>query len=412
MRRNATTRRDHYETLLLENFRPHLRPLGENCWPRIAELKDGGFGMSYLGMLLYLNGWNRDSRSTCHPRGLFYDTGTAAFGVGCFVKDDRSFRSGIHLVAPRGRDALKETSRFARLVTELAPGVPVYARHLTRSQLDAFGAMARWVDIHECPWHREAPSEDETYCHRRITLADLQRRDGGGYRVLTLKGWESRSHRTKARLAHNRFSNFLERNKLRYSLVPYAPEMVGSAKEIVREHFSAVARQGTLIGSSAADYRGLVDFVPSISDQRFMCRVGYLVGQGLKVPVSFFAAEDLGEKIAGCYATVTRRDPSFLSAGCDERGFSAISQFSLLRYFRDLMEAGFEIADLGGSETQDLDRFKRQLGAKDDPTFWAVYEPSLRTEPEVLSNTEMDYLIELERSQDDGLGLGLDRSTN
>lgn len=60
------------------------------------------------------------------------------------------------------------------------------------------------------------------------------------------------------------------------------------------------------------------------------------------------------------------------SSALDSRGFSAISQYCYLRLFNELMGQGIEWVNVGGSETEDLDKFKRQLGATLEPSYWAV----------------------------------------
>jgi hypothetical protein len=40
--------------------------------------------------------------------------------------------------------------------------------------------------------------------------------------------------------------------------------------------------------------------------------------------------------------------------------------------FQQLRDMGIEQVDVGGSETEDLDKFKRQLGAAEVPSHWVV----------------------------------------
>ena len=369
------TVRDQVESVLRVALDEALRPLDASAIETLERHKDGSFGLSYLSLLLYCNGWNLRSYSTHHPRGLLYRAPAAIFGVGCFAfDDDQPTRGGAHLVAPRGRDAEVTAASVATCIRREFPHLPVYARHLEPELYRTFLDAGRWLPIDAAPWDEAAPSEDETYCHRRIRLADLIELDGQGHRVQVLETGGSRSFRRKAHLAHNRFGNFLARERLRYRLVPLTEARIPDASEIVARHFAAVSASRELIGSSFADYKSLVRMVPSPEDGRFHCRVGYLEGEGWRQPVSFFAAERLGHGGWGCYATISRRDPDLLPSSVDPRGFSAIAQFALLELFAELLRAGAEWVDLGGSETPELDRFKRQLGARHHPTHWAVFD--------------------------------------
>ena len=53
-------------------------------------------------------------------------------------------------------------------------------------------------------------------------------------------------------------------------------------------------------------------------------------------------------------------------------GFSAISQYCYVRIFSMLQKEGIKFADLGGSELEELNTFKKQLGAVLIDTYWAI----------------------------------------
>jgi len=55
------------------------------------------------------------------------------------------------------------------------------------------------------------------------------------------------------------------------------------------------------------------------------------------------------------------------------RGFMAIALHAIVTNLARLMEEGFEIVKLGGSETEDHDFQKRMMGAKPDPTCWVYF---------------------------------------
>ena len=77
----------------------------------------------------------------------------------------------------------------------------------------------------------------------------------------------------------------------------------------------------------------------------------------------------------------------------DPTGFSAISQYAYLRLFQILRDRGVEWVDVGGSETEDLNRFKRQLGAGAVPSHWVVAVPELHA----VASVTVDALTESHR---------------
>ena len=85
--------------------------------------------------------------------------------------------------------------------------------------------------------------------------------------------------------------------------------------------------------------------------------------------------EDIGANTVGIYASFALRNKETQSLlSVDTIGFSALSQYCYFRIFDIIKKQGFRYVDLGGSETYELDRFKRQLGAKELRTYWAVID--------------------------------------
>ena len=92
-----------------------------------------------------------------------------------------------------------------------------------------------------------------------------------------------------------------------------------------------------------------------------------------------FIGEKTGPSTVALYATFANRDMALLPAGLDRTGFSAISQYSYLVLFKTLRDMGIEWVDVGGSETEELTTFKRQLGATAVPSYWVVAPPGLHS---------------------------------
>jgi hypothetical protein len=366
------TPRERVEHELVTRFPMAIRANDPSIVPELSRFSDGTFGSSLLSMLLYCNGRNPETRSTYYPDGLFYSSEGAGFGIGTFVSSVGG-GGGVHLVAPRGPACTTEANRVAAFLTSRWPRLRVYARHLPQSLYRFMIATGAWLPVDSAPWIPSAPQEDETFHHRRVTLSELLEATPAGLALRLLPGEERREFRRKSRLAYNRFRNFLARNEVAYVLRPHTSSTVPLVLDLVKGHFDDLIRAGrTAVGSSHHDYGGLACLVPQPGG-RCRCLVGFLEGSGWQLPVSFFAVEELGNAAAGCYATITRRNPGILPPGTDSRGFSAIASFALIELCARMLTEGFQTLDLGGSETADLDRFKRQLGAQPDPTAWAVF---------------------------------------
>ncbi len=46
--------------------------------------------------------------------------------------------------------------------------------------------------------------------------------------------------------------------------------------------------------------------------------------------------------------------------------------FAYITLFEELLKRGFSKAHMGGSEREELNQFKRLLGAELDPSYWTV----------------------------------------
>jgi hypothetical protein len=281
------------------------------------------------------------------------------FSVGAFRKTLDSQKWHLMVSAPRGGEAVSRVSAFLR-----------EARHLSRSQRDQF-LHAGFTTIDHSPWDPEAPSEDETLNHRLVHIDDvLERDEAGEWTAKKLEIAGSKRFRSKTRLAFNRFANFLNRTGLRFVLRPYRASDAEVAERLVRSHFEEIVNP---VGSTPEDYLNLVRLDPDTAGPGYFGRMGFLESwDGRSTPLMLFIGERTGPATVALYATFTRRTPDPLDATIDPTGYSAAPQYCYVRIFQELREMGIEHADLGGSETERLDRFKQQLGARNLPTYWVV----------------------------------------
>ncbi|MEK6856561.1 MAG: hypothetical protein AABX49_00950 [Nanoarchaeota archaeon] len=221
----------------------------------------------------------------------------------------------------------------------------------------------------EHPWHDDSPEEDETLTSSLLRIDDILTDEGN---VKTLD-YGSKNTRTKSRMTHNRFGNFLERNSLEYLLREYTSQDFETAKDIVKAHFSILGENGEPIGSTAEDHFNSVD--PKLIEiDSVRAYLGFLSG----VPVSYFAGEKVSDSRFALYTPFTLRSTELVlpqmgfENGETDKGFSAMPIFSYIELMKELKKEGINEMLFGGSEYRDLNRIKRQLGCRNVPSYWAV----------------------------------------
>ncbi len=354
------------ELLKIENIKPYTPEEGGT----IEQYKDGTFGVSNLAFALYANGQNLRGKSSEHPWGLMFEDGETLFSIGYYRKelDPECSEGYLFVVAPRGRDATRKVVELSdRILShDQIPCNGVYARFL---KLDQYLEILNcgFLPIKESPWHSEAPEEDETYTNSIVNIEDLLTIDPEGLHVNLVKDG-SRNSRRKARDGYNRFSNCLRRNNIQYSLFQLTMDRVEDARGVIDSHFRMLRKKGKAIGSTPEDHYNSLDSkiltLPSID-----AYIGYLGKQ----PVSVFVGESLGNNRFGLYTPFTLRDIELVHPELrNPEGFTAMPMYSYIQLFTQLRAKGMVEVHLGGSELPDLNVFKRQLGGKNDPSYWAV----------------------------------------
>ena len=362
------TERERIERLLIHQF-PAIKPLEPADLVRVAPYKNGGFMPSVLGFMLYCNGYSLRGTSRLCRNGLLYDDGETLFGIGIFRKTIETPIWHVMVSGPWGKDGFAKVDHLVTRLRELGVTSEIFVRHLGAADYLTFYSHD-YRYIRESPWCVGAPAEDETHNYKRIRLSDVIAVDANGQvEIKTMQGEEDRGFRVKARMVFNRFSNFLERNHLSFTIRDYTMADLPVAENLVRHHFALLKNP---VGSTPEDYMSLLRCDPAaLGDQEFG-KIGFLEDGKVSIPALLFLGEHTGGSTVSLYATFANRDPETLDASFDTTGFSAISQYSYLILFKMLLDIGIEWVDVGGSETQDLDKFKRQLGATEVPSYWVV----------------------------------------
>lgn len=345
---------------------PHVRLLDETVVEKIDRVKDGTFGLSCLGFLLYGHGRNPRGISRNRPNGLLYADNDTTFGIGIFRRESENHGGHLVLVAPRGPDPVQTVQSFMDQVETVAPNAVsrCFVRFL---KAESYRDFLDWdfSPISQDPWHPHAPAEDETFCHSRVDLVELQ--------AVPNNGSKSAPRKRRLRDDWHRFSNFLRRNGIQMQPTPYD---AATAKVIVKTHFDMPRPGARRIGSVAQDYESLLE-----ADLNHPDRFGFMLAaeaNGRHFPVSVFAGEKTNATTLALYCSITRRDPmdwkEALVLEGELKGFSALGTYVYWKAFCAIRERFPEVThvQLGGSETADLDAFKRRMGAQPEPTYWVV----------------------------------------
>ncbi|MFO0818234.1 MAG: hypothetical protein U1A77_09855 [Pirellulales bacterium] len=347
------------------------RPLPElledtDFFRRVSEADN--FGLSFRGLLLYAQCGDSVERQC----GLVVSGDEFVFGVGVYAN---SGRLAVHIVGPSGRDWPSAVSHFVRGALQRGAS-HVYVRHLVDGAENLLPASG-FVDTNDQnAWCDGAPYEDETHNHRSLVLSDVIDLEGDLLRVKILANSDSRNSRVKFHAAFQRFENFLRRTGLEFRLETLvSPKQIRAAREIVDRHFRGLYETGKAIGSTALDYQLMLDHA-CVNDQRFTSTIALLSHPGgPSLPVGVFLGERLAVDNAGLYCTIMDRDPvlptRFFQLS-DVTGYSAICQYAYAAQFGLLMRSGCRRVDLGGSETIELDHFKRRMGCRVRRSVWRV----------------------------------------
>jgi hypothetical protein len=327
------------------------------------------FGYSIRAFLLYAQiGGAGLTRSP----GLFIEFRGVTFAVGLYLRENTV---NAHLISPCGPNWQSVVAIFAKMLLNTTFVDKVYVRHIAEAAAKEL-EQSGFEELNEqTSWCARAMCEDESFNHRLVNLSSIIARSAdGALQVRNLESDDSGNFKTKFRAAFQRGENFMQRNGLVYMLRPYTAVDALEVKALVHSHFEVLEQSGTAIGSCALDYQLLIDNLLD-NTQRHISLVGVLRSGEQEIITSIFLGEKTGESSGGLYCSITNRSPENLLRtlpDADLTGFTALPQYSLARLFGELECCGWKSVDLGGSETEDLDRFKRQMGAEELKTTWRV----------------------------------------
>jgi len=406
----------------------HVRPFDpERHSPLIDQIKRGRFHQSATALSLYCTSTSRRSMfpEDSAPFGYLHRKEGELMGIGIFRRFDKA-DYGCIIPLHAGPEAIDRLARWMIRKMELAG---VYVRYLPYEEWGALTHRFGFIPPRLHPWNPDAPQEDETHNYSLISLDAFARPTG----LIDSKS---------VRQLFSRSERFLQRNGIRYVLTPLEGELE-TAMALIQEHYRFLGLSGKLVGSSAQDYRMMMS--PRIlSSPSVRSYLGILENPDMRTrtPVSLFICDDVGCDTTAIYAGITLRDkehfklnpldseriPGTLwreessgtmriplprslmerplasadtslslsypsqsdadempesSRGFDQKGFSAFSLYAFSRLLLLLREEPDppRVVHVGGSETHQLNKWKRDMGAELDPSFWALLLSGRMTYP-------------------------------
>lgn len=368
------TEREEIERFLVDEFKGKIHRLSVLDCDVINKYKNNNFGFSLCAFMLYANGINPKSRSDFAPLGLLYYDGDNIFSIGIFKRTQGSDNVYVHIIAPNGNSWHRIIKKMSSVLScSFKNVIAIYVRHIDE---DDYNILIKngYQPICDRPWHIDSHSEDETFNHRYIELEKIIGKNNNELFVKNLDMAGSRNFRTKTRSAFNRFSNFLAGNSFILEFYNYTSKYKNAAQIIVCNNFELFHPKGS---SVSEDYANLLNKA-FYDGENIFSYIGFIKKNNTKEkmkkkPVAFFVGEKISKDCVALYATLsaTKNPPKGLSIK-KQVGYTALSQYCYVKIFENLYSTGIRYVDLGGSENEQLNTFKRQLGAIEKKTYWAV----------------------------------------
>ena len=297
------------------------------------------YGNSWLYLTQAANGARLGARF-----GYRYFDGERLAAIGFFQRPQAPVDSyHFHLIRPAGGWTRAHLEELCAALRDLS-GTPVYIKKLTEDQHHSWSS-GRFKPVVGYDWHPAAPEEDDTFPE---AIVDVQ----GVLRLLSAAAPDNELRR--------KFRRFERDHRGALQREPYSGGLLADAWRVV-EAFFADARVLRHDLSSPLDYRNMLESLPAgRNGHEFFATLLRIDAE----PVALLIADTIGPGVAGVYANMT-----VPGAG---RG---LSEYLLLSAFRDMADAGIVIANLGGSETQGLQEFKRKFRpVAESKMFWLVYD--------------------------------------
>ncbi len=256
-----------------------------------------------------------------------------------FVTDETLISLGYHnghfvIVRPLGNKAIESVESIAAQLFDLSR-LPVYLKHLSESQAISLSNNRKIIEMAQYPWEQECPLDDDTFPQAIINLQNMV-----GNAI-------NKPENAKIRLRVNRFKNFFTEE---LQFVKYSPDVIPQQMDIA---YGIVSR-------CAKDLTSYINMIkhPVNSNFNLLLYIG-------EKPIGFYVFGRIGNSELGCFANI-----------CDYMNYPALCEAALINAFNFLYESGIEKVNLGGSEIENLHRFKLKLNPSTlKNTSHKVYKP-------------------------------------
>jgi hypothetical protein len=272
--------------------------------------------------------------------GYKYYDGKNISAICAYPRIERPYSDAIYWIRPIGKTIL---DIIAKLTPEMNAryNVPVYVKKVFASQ-DAFLLEHGFKDIFVLPWHKQSPSEDDTYPEQIIDI------------TLSLKNAAEADKSSRINRAYRYYESISRKNHITYDSIYNKPDV---AKEIVDRFFQNVRKRKALNISEPIDFYSMI--FHEINPDQAIENILLVNGQ----PTCFYFLEKQSVSHASQYATITLREYS-----------NHIVDFMMFAIMKNLQAENIRYLNLGGSENASLNDFKLKFQPfKQIQMHWAVY---------------------------------------
>lgn len=220
---------------------------------------------------------------------------------------------------------------------------PVYVKHVLKNQREQLKEKG-FVDIEEYIWDKQSPRDDDTFPQVVINLEnffnDLQT-----------------SKQAKIRLKCHRFLNDLPYEKLGlFRFQNYDP----------KNHDYQIQQTKDLIEKWANGNKEFIEPYKNIVESPPINGFNYLVKLKDNSVVGFLIFGKIGKESTACYSNIF----------CYKE-FNGLSEAGLVTGFSKIYEHGIKRVNLGGSETENLHKFKLKFNPEElKETYHLVFKPN------------------------------------
>lgn len=275
-----------------------------------------------------------------HKLGFKYFDGKNLSAVCAYPKVENPDQQVLFWIRPMGPTMMQILAEISKEV-HTTFGCNVYAKKLFKEQNDTLLNLG-FRDASVFPWHSLYPMEDDTFPEQ---IYDVSR---------TIDLAEHSDKGTKIHRSHRYYKSI--QNQPEITSQP-AFDHVDEMKTVIDSFFQNDPKVKSVNISNPFDYYGLLTRHPNAD---MLGKLYYFMGK----PISFYSIEVQHGGVASQYATLSLREDS-----------NHIVDYMMFDIFYTLRDRGIGWLNLGGSETETLDEFKKKYHPKREVQMYWVTLP-------------------------------------